>query len=181
MNEVDLGNPHRSLTTFFSVALNEFVKQAKILWTIWEICLNPGSPREQKKNHSIHGNLTQTFPHGPVIWKVMQRNVWSDIANWRTKQLNSYTKSQLHALTTINSRKKNLDLLENCQNVCFQIVLKCLYLARIGRQDIPWSVNKFARAVTKWTRAGDKRLARLISHIHHTSEFKQYCHVGSSC
>ena len=92
MNEVDLGNPHRSLTTFFSVALNEFVKQAKILWTIWETCLNPGSPREQKKNHSIHGNLTQTFPHGPVIWKVMQRNVWSDIANWRTKQLNSYTK-----------------------------------------------------------------------------------------
>ena len=33
--------------------------------------------------------------------------------------------------------------------VCSQIVLKCLYLARIGRLDILWSVNKFARAVTK--------------------------------
>ena len=54
------------------------------------------------------------------------------------------------------------------------IVLKCLYLARIGRLDILWSVNKFARAITKWTRACDKRLARLISYIHHTSEFKQY-------
>ena len=62
--------------------------------------------------------------------------------------------------------------------VCSQIVLKCLYLARIGGPDIPWSVNKHARAVTKWTRACDTRLARLISYVHHTSEFKQYCHVG---
>ena len=29
--------------------------------------------------------------------------------------------------------------------VCSQIVLKCLYLARIGRPDILWSVNKLAR------------------------------------
>ena len=36
--------------------------------------------------------------------------------------------------------------------VCSQIVLKCLYLARVGRPDILWSVNKFARAVTKWTK-----------------------------
>ena len=28
--------------------------------------------------------------------------------------------------------------------VCSQNVLKCLYLARIGRPDIPWSVNKLA-------------------------------------
>ena len=39
-----------------------------------------------------------------------------------------------------------------------QIVLKCLYLARIGRPDILWSVNKVARAITKWTKACDKRL-----------------------
>ena len=41
-------------------------------------------------------------------------------------------------------------------------------------------MNKLARAITKWTRACDKRLARLISYIHHTSEFKQYCHVGNT-
>ena len=39
-------------------------------------------------------------------------------------------------------------------------------------------MNKLARAVTKWTKACDKRLARLISYIHHTCEFRQYCHVG---
>ena len=64
--------------------------------------------------------------------------------------------------------------------VCSQIVLICLYLARIGRPDILWLVNKLARAVTKWTRACDKRLACLISHIHHTCEYKRYCHVGST-
>ena len=63
---------------------------------------------------------------------------------------------------------------------CSQIVLKCLYLARIGRPDILWSVNKLARSITKWTKACDKRLNRLISYIHHTSEYKQYCHVGNT-
>ena len=61
--------------------------------------------------------------------------------------------------------------------VCSQFVLKCLYLARIGRPDISCSVNKFARSITKWTKACDKRLNRLISFIHHTCEYKQYCYV----
>ena len=53
-------------------------------------------------------------------------------------------------------------------------------MARIGRPDILWSVSKLARAITKWTKACDKRLNRLISYIHHTSEYKQYCHVGNT-
>ena len=61
-----------------------------------------------------------------------------------------------------------------------QIVLKCLYLARIGRPDIPWSVTKLARSITKWTKACDKRLSRLISYIHHTCEYTQHCYVGNT-
>ena len=52
---------------------------------------------------------------------------------------------------------------ESVGELCSQIVLKCLYLARIGRPDISWSVNKLARGVTKWTKACDKRLNRLIT------------------
>ena len=63
-------------------------------------------------------------------------------------------------------------MLSNCS--------KCLYLARIGRLDILWSVNKLARSITKWTKACDKRLNRLISYIHHTCDYKQYCYVGST-
>ena len=61
-----------------------------------------------------------------------------------------------------------------------QIVLKCLYLARIGRPDVLWSVNKIARLITKWTKTCDKRLSRLISYIYHTCEYKQYCYVGNT-
>ena len=64
--------------------------------------------------------------------------------------------------------------------VCSQIVLKCLDLARIGRPDILWSVDKLARSITKWTKACDKRLNRLISYIHHTCEYRQYCYVGNT-
>ena len=41
-------------------------------------------------------------------------------------------------------------------------------------------MNKLARSITKWTKACDKRLSRLISYIHHTSEYKQYCHVENT-
>ena len=64
--------------------------------------------------------------------------------------------------------------------VCSQIVLKCFFLARIGRPYIVWSVNKLARSITKWTKACDKRPNRLISYLHHTFEYKQYCHVGNT-
>ena len=56
----------------------------------------------------------------------------------------------------------------------------CLYLARIGRLDILWSVNKLARSITKWTKACHKRLCRLISYIHHTCEYKHSYHVGNT-
>ena len=79
---------------------------------------------------------------------------------------------------TTTSKKKKQNLLENCQ--IHALKLFCLYLARIGRHDILWSVNKLARSITKWTKACDKRLNRLISYIHHTSEYKQYCHVGNT-
>ena len=49
--------------------------------------------------------------------------------------------------------------------MCSQNVVKCLHLARIGRPDILWSVNKLDRSITKWTKACDKRLNRLITNV----------------
>ena len=72
-------------------------------------------------------------------------------------------------------KQEELESVGELSEVCSQIVLKYLYLARIGRPDIFWSVNKLARSVTKWTQACDKRLARLISYMHHTNDFRQYC------
>ena len=64
--------------------------------------------------------------------------------------------------------------------VCSQIVLKCLYVSPIGRPDVLWSVNKLERSITKWAKACDKRLSRLIFYIHHTCGYKQHCHVGNT-
>ena len=121
------------------------------------------------------------FLHGPMIWKVMQRSAWKGIVRWRIRQRDGHTKSQRHALMTTNfEEEEEIGSVGELSTVCSQIVLKCLYLARIGRLDIVWSVDKFARAVTKWIKACDKRLARLISYIHHTCEFRQCCHVGNT-
>ena len=126
-------NQHLSLITFIWVALNETAKRAKILSTIAEICLNFGSPPELKKNYLVQGDVMQTSLHGPMIWKVTQRNVWSVTARWLTKQLSSFSMSQLHALITIKS-KKNWDLLENCQNYALEFCWKvCTWHALVDQ------------------------------------------------
>ena len=58
-------------------------------------------------------------------------------------------------------KEEELESVGELSKVCFEIVR--LYLARIGRPVILLSVNKFARAVTRCTRACGKRLATLIS------------------
>ena len=95
------------------------------------------------------------------------------------------TTQQLYKLSTpcIDDhlfKEEELKSVGELSKVCSQIVLKCLYLARIGRPDILWSVNKLARSITKWTKACDKRLSRLISYTHHTCDYKKYGHVGNT-
>ena len=111
--------------------------------------------------------MPKQYLHGPMTWKVTQRNAWKDTANLRTKQLSNYTKSQRHAWMIINLKKKKMDCNVHIWHVLEDLIFLC-------------SVNKLARAVTKRTKACDKRLARLISYIHHTCEYRQYCHVGNT-
>ena len=70
---------------------------------------------------------------------------------------------------TINSMKKNWDLLENVKsnlswNVC-----------------IPWSVNKTCTSGHKIDQSLWQTLGSFhFIHMHHTSEFTQYCRVGNT-
>ena len=114
--------------------------------------MNPEFPQEQLKKY--HARKIWVSLRGPMTWKVMPRNVWRDIVNWRTRRLNISTKYLLHALMTIISKKKNWNPRE-LSKVCSQIVLKCLYVARLGRPDILWELNKIARSIRKWTKACD--------------------------
>ena len=99
------------------------------------------------------------------------------LANKTTQQL---YKVSTPCIDDHHFKEEEMKSVGELSHVCSQIVLKCLYLARIGRPDILWFVNKFARSITKWTKAFDKRSFRLISYIHHTCEYKQYCHVGNT-
>ena len=102
---------------------------------------------------------------------------YCELANKTTQQL---YKVSTPCIDDHHFKEEEMKSVGELSKVCSQIVLKCLYLARIGRPDILWSVNRLARSITKWTKACDKRLNRLISYIHHTCDYKQYCCVGNT-
>ena len=130
-------------------------------WQLQKPYLNHEFPREELKN--FHARKIFVFLSGPTIWKVMPRSVWNDLLSCPTRRLNNSTKYLHHAsMTTI--LKEEMKSVGELSKVCTKIVLKCLYLARIGRPDIQWSLNKLARSIIKWTKACDKWLCRLISY-----------------
>ena len=59
-----------------------------------------------RNRKSFHTLKVFVFLRGPTKWKVMPRNVWSDIVSWRTKRLNNSAKYLLPASMTIISKKK---------------------------------------------------------------------------
>ena len=63
---------------------------------------------------------------------------------------------------------------------CSEAVLKALYLARICRPDILWTVNALAREVTRWIAACDKRLFRLICYLYTTENYVMTSYVGDT-
>ena len=102
---------------------------------------------------------------------------YCELANKTTQKL---YKVSTPCIDDHHFKEEELKSVGELSKVCFQFVLKCLYLTRIGKLDVLWSVNKLARSITNWTKACDNRLCRLIFYIHHTCEYKQYCHVGNT-
>ena len=93
---------------------------------------------------------------------------WSDMEGHAKKCVERYcelankTTQQLYKVCTPciddhHFKEEEMKSVGELSQVCSQIVLKCYCLARIGRPDILWSVNKLARSITKWTTACDKR------------------------
>ena len=102
---------------------------------------------------------------------------YCEVANKTTQQL---YKVSTPCIDDHHFQEEEMKSVGELSKISSQIFVTCLYLARIGRPDIPWSVNKRARSITKWTKACDKRLNRLISYIHHSCEHNQYCYVGNT-
>ena len=49
-----------------------------------------------------------------------------------------------------------------------KVVMKCLYGARFVRFDLLWPIGDLARRISKWTKACDRRLDRLMGHLQTT-------------
>ena len=71
---------------------------------------------------------------------------YCELANRTTQQL---YKVSTPCIDDHHIQEKYMKSVGEMSQVGSQIVLKCLYVARIGRPDILWSVNKLAWAVTK--------------------------------
>jgi hypothetical protein len=75
-------------------------------------------------------------------------------------------------------KEGDLEVKGELSPIAARVVLTALYLARHNRPDIYWAVNHMSRNLTKWTIADDKRLHRLISFMHYTSDCIQFAYVG---
>ena len=145
---------------------------------ITEPCLNLEFLRGEQRN--FHSPKILVFLHCRMTWWVMQKKCverYCELANKSTQQ---FYKVSTPCIDDHYFKEEEMKSDGELSHVCSQIVLKCLYLAKIGRPDILWSVNKLARSISKWTKACEKRLNRFISYVHHTCEYKQYCHVGNT-
>ena len=143
--ERNLYDPRRSFITCTWDALNANVSQMKIWLTNTEKCSNRESVHEQLTCYLNQKNWCTrhcvVLRHGRTCEEILRI--------WQTKQSSNCIRSPHHVLTTMSTKKEELDTVGELTKVCSQIVLKCLYLARMGRLDFLWSVNNLARAVTK--------------------------------
>ena len=76
-----------------------------------------------------------------------------------------------------SSKRKNRKRWESCQRCALKSSRNARTWHALVDQTHSVVREQPARAVTKWTRTLKKRLARLISYIHNTSDYRQYCHV----
>ena len=109
-----------------------------------------------------------------MLKKCVER--YCELANKKVEQLQKVSSPCLDGHQCM---QEELESVEAWSEVCSQIPLKkvCIWheldnLTFYGR-------STSLQAVLKWTHASDRRLARLISYIHHTHDFRQHCHVGN--
>ena len=106
MKDVDLGEP----TSFLDHEnLGCILRKCQISKDIvdnyrsmFESRISAGAKENCQKQKPRGTLMPKRYLHGPVTWKVMQRNVWKDTAILRTKRLNNYTKLQFHECMTTN-------------------------------------------------------------------------------
>ena len=136
-------------------------------------CTQPSMRSKQRYCGQIQSHVRIANFRG-VIGKITIPSKSSSFSSWsydmeghakkcveRYCELANKTTQQLYKVSTPciddhHFKGEEMKTVGELSQVCSQIVLKCLYLARIWRPDILWSVNKLARSIMKWTKACHK-------------------------
>ena len=94
-------------------------------------------------NRKITGmtDLTNKQLRGPTMWKDMLQNCVERYCELANKNLEQLYKVSHPCLDDHQFKQEELDSVVELSEVCLQIVLTCLYLARIGRLDIFFMVR----------------------------------------
>ena len=138
MKDVDLGEPTSFLDhVYLGCTQRESQISRNIVDTyrcMFESMISAGAV----KNYQFLRNRMHIFLHGPMTWKVMQRSAWEycELANKTTQQL---YKVATPCIDDHQFKEEEMGSFREFTTVCSQIVLKCLYLGRIGRPDILWN------------------------------------------
>ena len=147
------------------LACHELLQVASVWW--YNLCIQ--NPLPSKEKWAMHCS--------EVTWRIVHPCV--SILQGRVSETRRQLESKMVYIVSTpcigdhHFKEEETKSVGELSKVCSQIVLKFLYLARIGRPDILMVSEQIARSITKWTKACGKRLNRLISYIHHTCEYKQ--------
>ena len=147
MNDVELGEPTSFLDHVYSGCTHRQCQISKDIVdnhrAMYEsrisVGLNQKSPYSE--NLSISSWSYDMEGHAK---KCVER--YCELANNTTQQL---YKVSTPCIDDHHFKEEETKSVGELSSTCSQIVLKCFNLARIGRLDILWSVNKLARSITK--------------------------------
>ena len=117
-----------------------------------------------------------------VLWHGRSCQEVCGMLLWVDKQDDSTTLQSIITMpfTTTTLKKKNWNPWENCQKCALKLFWNaCIWHVWEDLIFYGQSTNLHERSQIG-SQACDKRLSRLISHIHCTSEYKQYCHLGNT-
>ena len=155
-----------------------------------KIQMKNGSQQNQSRWRSwsrdaAKGLLTCWYPlHQKVRWNQMRKSITSELVHWaasKNGETNKDAYSSDYSEWNIDEKWSSQvwkpgEMLETSTGR----PVDDKFVIDNDMDSDTVTESKLVRAVTKWTRACDKRMARLISYIHHASDYWQYCHVGNT-
>ncbi len=158
--------------------------KAKSKWNPKDIGERKATAKQGKKDHNAAPAKNETWKIPPRAWEYKMKGAaegcverYLELSNAKRTSLTKVATPCIEDALLAPDDFISKGALSTCAS---KIVLKALYLARLARPDLLWAVNSLATEVTKWIKACDKRLQRLMCYINCTAQQVMTSHVGDN-